>query len=95
LKGLYISLEVSFACHYTDRGSNNFGTNQYRKVSERLVVHTNGQSQDGLELKLCAATKWLKKCLQVHITVNNILSSVFSVFETTVILIMSAYYCVI
>ena len=55
----------------------------------------SGQSQDGLELKLCAAVKWLKKCLQVKITFNNILLSVFCIFDTTVIVIMSVDCCVI
>jgi hypothetical protein len=94
---MYISFEVGLACHFTDRGPDNFGINQYRKVSKWLVVRIvgSGQSQDGLELKLCAAIKCLKKCPQVKSTFNNILLIGFCIFDTTVILLLSVDCCAI
>jgi len=52
---MYISFEVSLACHFTGRGPNNFEINQYRKVSKRLVVRTVGR----------AKMAWSSNCVQL------------------------------
>jgi hypothetical protein len=44
-QGQDVLKEVGLACHFTDRGPDNFGINQYRKVSKWLVVRAVGNGQ--------------------------------------------------